>query len=102
MKVNNYTVPFIVAVVQSVDKLQTQRFYKNDLAISDILLDLDLLMEQAALTEKQQYILTKYWIEGYTQEQVANMLNITQQMVEKHTKAVKKKFQKVLESWGEI
>lgn len=102
MKVNRYTVPFIVAVVQSIDKLKNQRFYKNDMAISDILLDVELLLEQAVLTNKQRYILEKYWVEGFTQEQVANMLNITQQMVEKHTKAIKKKFEKVLESWGEI
>lgn len=102
MKVNRYTVPFIVSVVQSMDKLRTQRFYKNDMAISDILLDVELLLEQAVLTDKQQYILEKYWVGGHTQEQVANMLNITQQMVEKHTKAIKRKFEKVLESWEEI
>lgn len=102
MKVNRYTVPFIVAAIQSMDKLKVQRFYKNDMAISDILLDVELLLEQAALTNKQKYILEKYWIGGYTQEQVANMLNITQQMVEKHTKAIKKKFKKVLETWEEL
>lgn len=102
MKVNRYTVPFIVATVQSIDKLKVQRFYKNDMAISDILLDVELLLEQAALTNKQKYILEKYWVAGYTQEQVADMLNISQQMVEKHTKAIKKKFEKVLESWEEI
>lgn len=102
MKVNNYTVPFIVSLIQSREKIAEARYYKEDLTASDLLMDLELIIQQARLTDKQAYILKKYWIEGYTQEEVAKTLGITQQMTEKHCKAVKKKIKKVLIKMGEL
>lgn len=102
MKVEKYTTPFIVALIQGRERIKEQRFYKSDLSASDMLLDLELIVELANLTEKQSYILEKYWVEGYTQSQVAEGLGITQQMVEKQTRAIKKKITRVLEEWGEI
>lgn len=101
MKVLDYSVPFVVGLLQNMDKISEKRYYKADLSASDLLLDLELIVRKANLTDKQFYILTHYWIEGYTQEEVAQNLGITQQMVEKHTRAIKKKIHKILIDMGE-
>lgn len=102
MKKTRYTVQYIVTLTQNLHKVSEQRFYKADLAASVLLMDLELILGRAKLTEKQEYILRKYWIEGYTQEEVACSLGITQQMCEKHSRAIKKKLSKVLKNMGEI
>lgn len=102
MKSNNYTVPFIVSTIQSMDKVSESRFYKADLTACDILLDLEIILEKARLTDKQQYILDQCWIKGYTQDEVAQKLGVTQQMVEKHCRAIKKKVRKILKDMGEL
>ncbi|OAA90881.1 hypothetical protein [Clostridium ljungdahlii] len=66
MKINNYTVPFVVKMIQEIYKLDEQRFYKADLSASDLLMDLNLILSKINLTNKQAFILEKYWQEGYT------------------------------------
>lgn len=102
MKANKYTVPFIVSLIQNKDKIGESRFYKADLSACDILIDLDTILEKANLTAKQQYILENCWIKGYTQDEVAKKLGITQQMCVKHCNAIKKKIERVLMDMGEI
>lgn len=102
MKTSKYTVPFIVSMIQNKHKISESRFYKADLTASDMLMDLELIIERSNLTDKQRYILNHYWIAGYTQDEVAQKLGITQQMVEKHSRAIKKKIRKVLQDMGEI
>ena len=102
MRASNYTVPFIISLIQNKMKIGESRFYKADLSASDMLLDLDSIIYKANLTDKQRYILDNYWIAGYTQDEVAKQLGITQQMVEKHSRAIKKKVQKILQDMGEV
>lgn len=102
MRVNNYSVAFVVSLIQSMEKIAEARYYKEDLTASDLLMDLELIIEQARLTDKQAYILKAYWTDGYTQDEVAKTLGITQQMCEKHCRAIKKKIKKVLIRMGEI
>ena len=102
MRASNYTVPFIISLIQNKLKIGESRFFKADLSASDMLLDLDYILEKSNLTDKQKYILDNYWIAGYTQDEVAKQLGITQQMVEKHSRAIKKKVQKILLDMGEI
>lgn len=101
MKRKFYTVDFIVAIVQNWDKLSATANYKSEFLASDMLLDLEIILKKAKLTDKQQLILDKHWREGYTQEEVAITLGITQQMVEKHCRAIKKKIEKILNSMEE-
>lgn len=102
MKTNQYSVPFMVSLAQNSEKISEQRFYRGDISASDLLMDLEILIKTAEFTDKQLFILNHYWIQGYTQEDVADKLGITQQMVEKHTRAIKKKIDRVLQKWGEI
>ncbi|MFT8313279.1 MAG: hypothetical protein ABF633_03375 [Clostridium sp.] len=102
MQINNYTVEHIISLLQNKHKLGESRYYKADLEASNLLMDLDLIIEQSQLTKKQQFIVDHYWIAGYTQEEVASKLDITQQMVVKHCNAVKKKIERVLIDMGEL
>jgi DNA-directed RNA polymerase specialized sigma subunit len=102
MKATNYTVPFIVSLIQNKHKIGESRYFKADLSASDMLMDLDEIVAKAKLTDKQMYIMENYWIAGYTQAEVAFKLGITQQMIEKHSKAIKKKVKKILLEQGEL
>ncbi|HID0815726.1 TPA: sigma factor-like helix-turn-helix DNA-binding protein [Clostridium botulinum] len=102
MGAGKYTVPFIVSLAQNRDKISESRFYKADLSASDLLMDLEIILDRANLTDKQRYILENCWIKSYTQEEVACDLGVTQQMVEKHCRAIKKKIRKILKDMGEL
>lgn len=102
MRAGKYTVPYIVSLIQNRDKVSEQRFYKADLSASDLLMDLEIILNKAKLTDKQRYILENCWVEGYTQDEVALELGVTQQMVEKHCRAIEKKIRKILKDMGEL
>lgn len=98
----NYTVENIVALLKNRYRVGEFRFYKGDIDASNTLIDLERLLASIKLTDKQAIVVKKYWEEGYTQEEVARMLGVTQQMVEKHCRFVKVKIEKALKVWGEI
>lgn len=102
MTKDKYTVPFLVSMIQNRYKIGESRFFKADLSACDMLMDLDIILLRSKLTAKQQYILENYWVAGYTQEEVAKTMQITQQMIEKHCRAMKKKMKKILKEMGEV
>lgn len=102
MRAAKYTVPFIISLIQNKYKIGESRFYKADLSACDMLMDLESIIDKSNLTDKQSYIVENYWIAGFTQEEVARKLGITQQMVEKHSRAIKKKIKKVLLDMEEV
>ena len=81
-------------MIQNKYKIGESRFFKADLSACDTLMDLENIITRANLTDKQKYIMENYWIAGFTQDEVAKRLGITQQMVEKHSRAIKKKVKK--------
>lgn len=88
--------------MQNYYKLKESRFYKGDLTASEILLDVDTIIAEANLNERQSFVLEQYWKQGSTQEDVAKQLGVSQQMVEKHCKRIKAKIEIVLMGWGEL
>ena len=67
----------------------------------DLILDIDLMLEQAKLTEKQKQVVELYFFNQYTQEETSKQLGISQQAVLDHIKKVKLKIRKVLKGWEE-
>lgn len=65
----------------------------------DLKIDLEILVNEAKLTEKQQQVLQLYYIEQYTQDETADKLGITQQAVLDHLGKIKRKITKVLKVW---
>lgn len=94
-----YTVPMVISMLNNLAKIEQYRFYKGDFVASDMLIDLKIIMSSCKLTAKQKIVIEKHLIEGYTQEEVASMLGVTQQMIEKQCRAIKKKIGKVLIAW---
>lgn len=66
-------------------KLAAARFYAADLSISDMLLDFEFSMRKA-LTDRQREVISLTFIKDYTQQEVAKMLNVSQQTVQEHNK----------------
>jgi len=65
-------------------------------------MDLEIILSKAHLTEKQKYIMQKYWVEGYTQVELAKELHIKQPVISKHLIYIRKKLQKALKEMGEV
>jgi RNA polymerase sigma factor (sigma-70 family) len=97
-----YTVEILIALIQYRGKVNESKYYSGEITSSNMLMDLDIILNKINLTDKQAFILNRYWGDGYTQEEVAKELGVSQQMVEKHCRAIKKKMGKVLQDMGEI
>ena len=65
----------------------------------EILLDIELMLQEARLTEKQVQVVDLYFFNQHTQEEVSKVLGISQQAVLDHIKKVKIKIEKVLKGW---
>ena len=98
----NYTVDTIISLLKNRDRVGEFRYYKGDIDACATLIDLERLLSMIQLTDKQAIVVEMYWGQGYTQDEVAKMLGVTQQMVEKHCRFIKAKIEKVLKIWGEL
>lgn len=102
LKINNYSVNGIIELIKNYYNLKEVRLYKGDSFASDLIMDIDLLLDNCNLSDRQFVVVEKCWKEGWKQDEVANLLGVSQQMVDKHTRSVKKKIEKILREWGEI
>lgn len=94
-----YTSNFIVGTMTNKAKIEEGLLYAGAIDQVDLLLDLEILIEEAGLTEKQMQVVELYFYKQYTQEEVSKVLNVSQQAVLDHIKKVKQKINKVLERW---
>lgn len=93
-----YTSEFMVGAMTSRKKIE-ESLYFSGVDKLDLLIDIDLLIKEAKLTTRQQEVVELYFYNQYTQEEVSEVLGISQQAVLDHIKKVKVKIQKVLERW---
>ena len=56
MQTKKYTVPYVVSLIRNKYKISESRFYKADLSASDLLMDLEIILERIHLTDKQEFI----------------------------------------------
>lgn len=94
-----YTSDFIIGSLSNKEKIEASLLYAGGIDQVDLLIDLELLLEEAGLTEKQMQVVELYFYKQYTQEEVSKVLNVSQQAVLDHIKKVKQKINKVLERW---
>lgn len=66
----------------------------------DTVIDSERAIKKAGLTVQQQKVIELRWILGYTQNEVAEIMQLSQPTVLQHEQYAKKKVQKVLEEWG--
>lgn len=96
-----YTQNFMVGAMTNKYKIIEGCYYSGDIDSMDLIMDIDILLNQAQLTMKQMEVVKLHYFEQYSQGEVAKKLGITQQAVDSHISNVKKKINKVLEEWKE-
>ncbi|MBC9785929.1 RNA polymerase subunit sigma-28 [Heliobacterium chlorum] len=77
----------IYALLANVHKLREMRFSRADYAASDLLIDFTNSVVEASLTSRQRLVIYLVYFRGYTQQEVARRLSITQQGVSDHINA---------------
>lgn len=96
-----YTLPFMLGAMTNKERIQEPIYLKLEDSI-DLLIDVDLMIEKAKLTEKQKEVVELYYFGQMTQEEVAEQLGITQQAVLDHINKIKERLNNVLKKWGEL
>lgn len=94
----SYTSGFMLGSMSNRRKIEESLFYSGVDKL-DLLIDIDLLLKEAKLTKRQKEVVDLYFFNQYTQEEVAEVLEISQQAVLDHIKKVKIKVQKVIHIW---
>lgn len=93
-----YTSSFMVGAMTNKKKIE-ESLYFSGVDKLDLLIDIELLLKEAKLTERQKEVVDLYFFNQYTQEEVSKVLGISQQAVLDHIKKIKNKIQKVIEIW---
>ncbi|MDR7207635.1 sigma factor-like helix-turn-helix DNA-binding protein [Priestia megaterium] len=93
----------VSAFLNDYHKIAEARFYANDLAISDMLLDFEFAMRKC-LTERQREVVKLRFFNDLRQVDVADLLKLNQQTIQEHIqKAVKNlaSYHMILKARGE-
>ncbi|WP_128893612.1 sigma factor-like helix-turn-helix DNA-binding protein [Longirhabdus pacifica] len=105
-KMNLYMVKYALDEEKGIRRLLQDKYliaerrYKGDTAASDVLLDLELAIKSAYLTEKQRHVIHFLYGESQmTQTEVANKLRVSQKQISIHLRAAIKKITKVYKTW---
>lgn len=93
-----YSTKFMVGAMANKKKIEESLYYLGVEQL-DLIIDIDLMLKEAKLTEKQAQVVELYFFSQYTQEEVSKKLGISQQAVLDHINKVKQKIKKVLEGW---
>ena len=96
----SYTTGLMVGAMTNKKKIEESLYYSGVDKL-DLLIDIDLLLVEAKLTERQKEVVELYFFLQYTQEEVSKVLGISQQAVLDHIKKIKNKIQKVIDLWRE-
>ena len=96
----SYTTGLMVGAMTNKKKIEESLYYSGVDKL-DLLIDIDLLLVEAKLTERQKEVVELYFFLQYTQEEVSEVLGISQQAVLDHIKKIKNKIQKVIDLWRE-
>lgn len=96
----SYTTGLMVGAMTNKKKIEESLYYSGVDKL-DLLIDIDLLLVEAKLTERQKEVVVLYFFNQYTQEEVSKVLGISQQAVLDHIKKIKNKIQKVIDLWRE-
>lgn len=94
----SYTLEFVLGAMANRKKIEESLYYSGVEQL-EIIIDIDFMLEEAYLTEKQAQVVDLYFFNQYTQEEVSRKLEISQQAVLDHIKKSKNKIEKVLERW---
>lgn len=96
-----YSLTYMTGSMSNRFKIEESCFYSGGIDQVDLLLDIDMMLAEAQLTEKQLQVIQLYYFNQFTQEEVSKKMGISQQAVLDHLKKAKTKLVKVLTVWRE-
>lgn len=96
-----YTLNFMLGAMTNREKLEAS-LYASGIDSANIIMDIDILIEEAKLTKKQAEVVRLYYYNQMTQEEVSKVLGISQQAVLDHLNKIKDKLAKVVERWEKL
>lgn len=82
-------------------KLSVEAYVSGSIAHVEMLIDIDLMLKEANLTDRQMEVVKYHYFEQLTQDETAELLGVKQQTVLDHIKSIKRKISKVALKWGE-
>lgn len=92
----------VLSIISNHRKISIEAYAVGDPEKVEILIDIDLLLREANLTDRQRQIVELYFIEQRTQEQTAEVLGISQQAVGDQLPIIKRRIKEVARKWGEM
>lgn len=81
-------------------KLSVEAYVSGSIAHVEMLIDIDLMLKEANLTDRQMEVVKYHYFEQLTQDETAELLGVKQQTVLDHIKSIKRKISKVALKWG--
>lgn len=99
---NPYTLTYMLGALSNLPKMRESAYYRTSMEAIDTVADVELMLKQAGLTDKQKQVVQLYYFEQRTQDEVSKIMGVSQQAVLDHLQRVKGKLKKVLERWKEL
>lgn len=96
-----FTENTVLSILSNHRKVSIEAYALGNPEKVEILIDIDLLLKEANLTDRQLQIVELYFIEQRTQEQTAEALGISQQAVCDQLPIIKRQIKAVARKWGE-
>lgn len=103
MKANydrTYNINDVIRALKNKESFELNAGLKGNFDLLHIVIDSELALQQAELTDRQKQVIDLYWFEDRTLSDVGFILGISHQAVADSVKQVKDKLQKVLDKWG--
>ena len=97
-----YTEKTVYSTMKNLPMLREQAYYTSNFDVIDTIVDMDILIKKAKLTDTQRAVFDLYFIQGFTLEEIAKMNNYSTQATFNNIKRSKEKIRKVLKIWGEV
>lgn len=94
-----YSVDSIVDAISNADTYIYTAAFTGSYVPVDLVIDADLALKQAGLTERQSEVIYYRWVQGLTQEETGTLLGVKQQTIMSTEQVALDKLSKVLEKW---
>ncbi len=95
----DYTVRAVVYLLKERPALESLK-EAGDITATQLLVDLEAILNEAQPTDKQRQAMELVWVQGYKLVEAGEMLGITAQGVYFNLKLLQKKIQGVTERWS--
>ena len=97
-----YNINCVIRALRNKETFELNAGLSGNFELLHTVIDSELALRQANLTERQKQVIGLYWFEDRTLSDVGAILGISYQAVADCVKQARNKLQKVLDKWGSI